>query len=84
MARIPKKIKVLERKLGQEHALGQAWMDTLEIEIDPRQRSKVYLNTLIHEALHIADPKMSETKVRKLSGILTQVLWQQNFRRIMK
>ncbi len=58
-----KNIKVVERPLGREKALGLAWVGENKIEIDGRLKSKEYLNTLIHEMLHIYNPTWSETRV---------------------
>ena len=37
------KIKVIDKKLGRQKAVGQAYTDARVIEIDPRQTSKNYL-----------------------------------------
>ena len=42
-----KKIKVIERPLGREKALGLAWVGEDKIEIDGRLKSKQFLNVLI-------------------------------------
>lgn len=77
-----KKLKIQERKLGRESAWG-TYLDNL-IEIDPRQKSRRYLDTCIHELLHHADSTLSESRVSKISSVITHGLWEQNFRRIMK
>ena len=46
MARPLKKIKVKEKKLGREGAVGLAYADDMEIIIDKRQDSMNYLDTL--------------------------------------
>lgn len=73
--------KVVERPLGRERARGQAIALYNLIEIDPRQTERARLNTLIHEALHLGDWGLSETKVIKLSGKVASVLWAQGYRR---
>ena len=80
-------INVQERKLGKEGAMGLAHYDFFGknlnlIEIDPRQNSKDYLDTLIHEALHIMFPDWSEKEVVEHSGRLTRLIWRQGYRRI--
>lgn len=75
-------IKIVERKLGHERAFGQAWRGEGLIEIDPRQSSRNYLDTLIHEGMHIVFPDMSEYKVRRSANQLSSLVWRQNFRRI--
>lgn len=77
-------IRIVERKLGHERAMGQAWKGIGLIEIDPRQSSHSYLNTLIHEGLHMCFPDMSESKVSKTAYRLSSLVWRQNFRRIKK
>lgn len=72
--------KVRERKLGKHGAVGLAHPSGL-IEVDPRQRPKSYLDTLIHEALHIAFPELSETRVKKSAKIIRDVLWDNNYRK---
>lgn len=78
------KIKVIDKKLGRQRAVGQAYSDTRVIEIDPRQTSKNYLDTLIHELLHVYAPKWSETRVNKTAKEMTQIIWQKNYRRIKR
>ena len=56
--------KVIERKLGKHKAVGLAWQEDGIIEIDPRQKPKEYLSTLIHEAAHIIYPDWDEKDVR--------------------
>ncbi len=84
-----KRITVHERKLGKEKAVGLAYYDFYGggkslIEIDPRQGSKDYLDTLIHEALHTIYPDMSETEVHKTTGRLARLIWRQGYRRIQE
>jgi len=78
------KIKVIDKKLGRQRAVGQAYSDARVIEIDPRQTSKNYLDTLIHELLHVYAPKWSETKVNQTAKEMTQIIWQKNYRRIKR
>lgn len=77
-----KKVAVIERKLGREKALGQAWDDL--VEIDPRQNPKEYLDTVIHELLHVALPELSEAQVIQVSRLISSKLWKIGFRRIHK
>ena len=79
-----KRIKIVERKLGREKAFGQSWQNDSFIEIDPRQKSRQYLNTLIHEILHVLYPEDSETKVIENSRILSKYIWEKNYRRVQK
>ena len=79
-----KKIKIIEKKLGREKALGLAYRGEFVVEIDPRQKSKSYLNTLIHEILHCLYPNDSETKIGHNADILTKYVWDKNYRRVQK
>ena len=78
------KIKVIDKKLGRQKAVGQAYTDARVIEVDPRQRSKSYLDTLIHEMLHVYNPEWSESKVTKTANEMTDIIWQKNYRRIKR
>lgn len=72
--------KVVVKHLGRNKALGIAYPDRKLIEIDPRQRPKHYLDTLIHEGLHVAFPEMSENQVKKAAKELRNIIWEHNYR----
>lgn len=72
--------KVIVKNLGRHGALGLADTERKVIEIDPRQKPKQYLDTLIHEALHISFPEMSETKVKKVAKEIRDIVWDHNYR----
>ena len=79
-------INVRERNLGREKAMGLAHFDYYGenknlIEVDPRQNSMDYLDTLIHEALHVMFPDMSEAEVVKHSSRFARLVWRQGYRR---
>lgn len=76
------RVKVIERKLGRERVYGQAWQGLDELEIDPRQSPKEYLDTLIHESLHLAHPDLDEPTVSDVATFIARVLWKQNYRRV--
>ena len=78
-----KRVKVVERNLGREKALGLAYPDGL-VELDPRQDSKEYLDTLIHEILHVLEPKWTEEAVWDAAELLSRKIWKANYRRIRK
>jgi hypothetical protein len=80
----PVSIKVVERKLGREGALGQCFQGERYVEIDPRQEAQERLDTLIHETLHVLLPFRSEPFIEKAAATLTRVLWKQRYRRIEK
>lgn len=75
-------ILITDKKLGRERASGQAWQGENLIEIDPRQSHKEYMDTLIHESLHIFFSDWSEQKVKKTAKKLTSVLWNENYRKV--
>lgn len=84
MARKRRKIKIVEKKLGREKAWGFCYQGENLIEIDPRQRAKSYLDTLIHEILHELFPDASENKIKISAKILTKYIWEKNYRRLSK
>ena len=77
------RINIKEKKLGRQQRWGQI-IEDVDIEIDPRQDARMYLDTLIHELLHLTLPDLSEKTVRKSARILTSGICQQNYRRIYK
>jgi hypothetical protein len=79
-----KKVKVIWRPLGKERAWGQAETDPDHpvIEIDPRLSARRELETLTHESLHVAFPEMSEKEVDRAGKVISDVLWQENYRRV--
>lgn len=76
-----KKPVVTVRKLGRERAWGVCWSDG-HIEIDPRQKSKQFLDTLLHECLHHFWTDLSEEEVTHAATITAQVVWKLGYRRI--
>ena len=84
MARPRRKIKVKEKKLGSQGAVGLAYASEMEIVLDKRQDSKDYLDTLIHEMLHCFAPRWGEKRVSDTANEMTRVLWDKNYRRIEK
>jgi len=79
-----KNIKVVERPLGREKAFGLAWVGENKIEIDGRLKSKEYLDTLIHEMLHIYNPTWPETRVAQTATEMANIIWNKNYRRIKR
>lgn len=76
--------KVIHKKLGREKAVGMTneLNPKSKIFIDPRQRPKSYLGTLIHEKLHLLFPEFSETKILKLEKELRDLLWENHYRQV--
>ena len=85
MARKKPKVKVIWRPLGKERAWGTAETDPARpvIEIDPRLSPRRELETLTHEAIHICWPEMGEKEVDRAGKVISAVLWQENFRRVL-
>jgi len=82
--KLPARIKLEERKLGREKAHGLAHNGEDRIEVDPSQSSKMRLDTVLHEGIHILDPNLSELKVRAYANRLSALLWKDRWRRIEK
>lgn len=83
-----RKVTISERSLGREKVDGEpvsglCWWDDNLIELDPRQKPKEYLNTLIHELIHLAFPDMPETKVRKGANLVAHHVWKQKYRKVV-
>ena len=51
--------RIVYRKLGRERASAQITFGDDLIEVDPRQSALQEMDSLIHEAIHRADPKLS-------------------------
>ena len=75
------KIKVTYRKLGKEKVWGWAHLGSNHIEIDSSVKGKKHLELLTHEAMHLLQPKLSETDVERISISLTNLLWKEGYRR---
>jgi hypothetical protein len=80
-------MKLREKKLGREKALGLATSDDdgkPEVIIDPRQDSRERMDTVIHEGLHHICPDWSESKITKAAKKLAALLWNDRFRRVQE
>lgn len=81
----PRRVRIVERKLGRERALGQAiGCPVYLVEIDPRQSERERLDTLIHELLHLAHPSWSERRVETHATWLAALLWRSGYRRLAR
>jgi hypothetical protein len=85
MARKRKPI-ILTRRLGKtapgkggKTPYGMVDMEG-NVYIDPRQSKSEMLDTLVHEMLHIAYPRMSEKSVRGGSLAISTALWRRGYR----
>lgn len=78
-----RRIKIIERKLGRERAIGQATHGEDKIEIDPRHpRSRDRLDTVVHEVIHLIAPHLSEEVVIAHAATLSDTLWRDGWRRV--
>jgi hypothetical protein len=75
------RIKIIYRKLGKEQAYGISSSDGV-IEIDERLKGKKMMEILIHEILHLLNPKDDEKTIIRKSVTLTKVLWNEGYRKI--
>ena len=75
------RIKIIYRKLGKEQAYGISSSDGV-IEIDERLKGKKHCEILIHEILHLLNPKDDEKTIIRKSVTLTKILWKEGYRRI--
>ena len=75
------RIKIIYRKLGKEQAYGISSSDGV-IEIDERLKGKKHCEILIHEILHLLNPKDDEKTIIRKSVTLTKVLWSEGYRKI--
>ena len=75
------RIKIIYRKLGKEQAYGLSSSDGI-IEIDERLKGKKMMEILIHEVLHLLNPKDDEKTIIRKSVTLTKVLWKEGYRKI--
>ena len=81
--KLPRVIRLTEKKLGRELAVGQVEYGTIpHVMVDPRQVSSERLDTVIHEVVHVIFPDMEEDLVIKVSNRLASVVWGDGWRRI--
>jgi hypothetical protein len=78
-----KSTKVIWRKLGKEKAWGQATIGENLIEIDPRLGAKRQLEVLCHEQGHLTFPEKGEAEIDRLGKDMANLLWSQNYRRVV-
>ena len=71
-------IEVKYKKLGRHRAYGIA---DEHIILDTRLKGKKHLEILIHEALHILFPELTEDEVVTKSILLTNLLWSESYRK---
>ena len=64
---------VIHRKIKKDVARGLAFIDIGEIHIDERLKGLEHLEILIHEILHIQNPKWSESKIISMTDWVKKV-----------
>ena len=79
--KLPRTLKIRDRKLGKEKAHGLAHAPDL-IEVDPSQNTRERLDTVVHEALHLLLPSESEVRIIGLANLLSDLLWRDRWRRV--
>lgn len=62
--------------------LGSCVPEKNLIGIHPRQSAFSYMETMIHEHLHLFFPNLSETQVTKAAAKTARALWDHNYRKI--
>ena len=83
---LKKRIKIKEARLGSR-LLGEAIKcgDSYTIRISSSHGTeKSRMNTVVHEALHVGDFDLTEAHVRRLTSVVTEVLWREGYRRTNK
>lgn len=89
MRRLP---KIVERPLMRHAADGLATQllytypnekppEEPMIEVDARLQGRVRLETIIHEALHLACPWMMEEVVLKVARYIAMIVWHCDYKR---
>ena len=78
--KLPRKLKLTERKLGREKAMGLAIAPD-QIVVAP-QGSRERLDTVIHEGLHLLLPDAPEIDVIAYANRLSALLWLDGWRRL--
>lgn len=63
---------------------GWALFDVNEILIDEKLGAFCYLETVIHELMHLLYPTANEKTITEKSEMLARYLWQLNFRQTKK
>jgi len=82
MGKPKKPIQVIHKKLGRSNADGFAYLDKRVIEIDDRLKGFRYLEIVIHEVLHVQNPKWPEITVEARAKELAKILWDLHFRQV--
>jgi len=84
-AKNPLRFRVLNKFIYEDdQSVGQCWPSHKDniIEIDPRQPKKEYMDTIIHEALHILFPSKREKTILRAGTSIANLLWRLGYRRV--
>lgn len=82
MAKAKDPIKILLSHLGQYKADGLAWPEDRTIAIDKRLKGFRRLEIILHEAIHVQNPKWPEIMVEGKALELAKILWELNYREV--
>ena len=79
------KPKIIIKKLGNERAWGTSWREGHRhyMELDPRVGAKRFLETAVHEQVHLCLPEASEKKVDRMGKDISDTLWRLGYRRVL-
>lgn len=80
MAKGQKPIKILEGHLGHYKAAGLAWTEKRTIAIDKRLKGLDRLETIVHEVIHVQNPKWPEIMVEGKAAEIAKILWDLGYR----
>lgn len=82
MAKGKEPIKILLSHLGNYKADGLAWPEDRVMAIDKRLKGLRKLDVLIHEIIHIQNPKWPEIMVESKATEIAKILWELNYREV--
>ena len=79
---MPKKTKIIYKKLGREQAEGQAISHSFApvdgvIELDERLIGKRLFIALLHESLHLSLPSTHEDEIARIEKEVAAILWDE-------
>jgi len=80
MKHTQKRLKFKRVKLGRQGLHGLA--DEYPLLIDSRLTGKKELEIILHEAWHYLFPEMTEEQVVRMSVVMTNTLWAENYRKV--
>jgi hypothetical protein len=75
-----KPIQIWEGHLGHYKADGMAWVDDRVISIDKRLKGLNRLETIIHEIIHVQNPKWPEIMVEGKAKEMATIIWELGYR----